>query len=50
MPHRYDTPWPFSDGTITHLIYSRGVGPSIVVLHELPGLIQECSRSWIHFV
>ena len=42
MPHRYDTPWPFSDGTITHLIYSRGVGPSIVVLHELPGLIQEC--------
>jgi dienelactone hydrolase len=39
---RYDSPWTFSDGTITHSIYSVGRGPDIVVLHELPGLIREC--------
>jgi dienelactone hydrolase len=39
---RYDSPWTFSDGTITHSIYSTGTGPDIVVLHELPGLIEQC--------
>jgi hypothetical protein len=42
MPHRYETPWTFSRCGITHSIYSIGVGPDVVVLHELPGLIQEC--------
>ena len=39
---RYDSPWTFSDGTIAHSIYSAGVGPDIVILHELPGLIEQC--------
>ena len=34
--------WTFSDGAITHSIYSAGTGPDIVVLHELPGLIEQC--------
>ena len=42
MPDRYEYPWRFSDSVITHKIYSRGAGPNIVVLHELPGLTREC--------
>src|SRR5262245_33473204 len=38
----YERPWTFSDGVITHEIYSRGAGPHIIVLHELPGLTREC--------
>jgi dienelactone hydrolase len=34
--------WTFSNGPITHSIYSAGAGPDIVVLHELPGLIEQC--------
>jgi hypothetical protein len=38
---RYDSPWTFSNGSIRHSIYSTGRGPDIVVLHELPGLIEQ---------
>ena len=38
----YDSPWTFSDGGITHQIYSIGTGPDVVILHELTGLIEEC--------
>jgi dienelactone hydrolase len=40
--NRYDSPWTFSDGGITHPIYSTGTGVDVVILHELPGLIEEC--------
>jgi dienelactone hydrolase len=39
---RYDPPWSFSDGGITHSIYSAGAGVPVVVLHELPGMVEEC--------
>jgi dienelactone hydrolase len=39
---RYEPPWTFSHGGITHPIYSTGIGANVVVLHELPGLTQEC--------
>jgi dienelactone hydrolase len=39
---QYEKPWPFSHGSITHSIYSAGKGPHVIVLHELPGLIEEC--------
>jgi dienelactone hydrolase len=39
---RYEAPWTFSSGGISHAIYSTGTGPSVLVLHELPGLIMEC--------
>lgn len=32
----------FSDGGITHPVYSRGAGPGVVVIHELPGLSEAC--------
>jgi dienelactone hydrolase len=38
----YDAPWMFSHNGIAHAVYSTGVGPHIVVLHELPGLSREC--------
>jgi dienelactone hydrolase len=34
--------WTFSNGAISHPIYSAGTGPDVVVLHELPGLIEQC--------
>ena len=39
---RYDAPWKFSDGGITHSVYSAGKGVPVVVLHELPGMVEEC--------
>ena len=39
---RYHAPWSFSDGGITHSIYSAGEGVPVVVLHELPGMVEEC--------
>jgi dienelactone hydrolase len=39
---RYEPPWTFSDGAISHPIYSAGTGPDVVVLHELPGMVEEC--------
>jgi hypothetical protein len=42
MPHRYEAPWAFSKYGMTHAIYSTGVGPDVVVLHELPGLTRDC--------
>jgi dienelactone hydrolase len=39
---RYDPPWTFADGDISHPIYSAGKGPSVIVLHELPGMMPEC--------
>src|SRR5258708_6578372 len=38
----YDPPWVFTEGAYTHSIYSVGTGPSVVVLHELPGLTTQC--------
>jgi len=39
---RYDEPWDFSDDCFTHPIYSTGRGPSVLVLHELPGMTEQC--------
>jgi dienelactone hydrolase len=39
---RYDPPWAFADGDISHAIYSAGNGPPVIVLHELPGMMTEC--------
>jgi dienelactone hydrolase len=39
---RYDAPWNFSDDGITHPVYSAGQGKPVVVLHELPGMVEEC--------
>jgi dienelactone hydrolase len=39
---RYDPPWAFTHGSISHLIYSGGKGPPVLVLHELPGMMPEC--------
>lgn len=39
---RYEAPWSFSSGGITHSIYSAGTGVPVIVLHELPGMVEEC--------
>ena len=39
---RYQSPWTFADGDISHPVYSAGKGPPVVVLHELPGMMPEC--------
>lgn len=39
---QYDPPWSFSSGGITHPVYSAGAGAPVVVLHELPGMVEEC--------
>lgn len=39
---RYEPAWTFADGNISHVIYSAGKGPPVVVLHELPGMVPEC--------
>lgn len=39
---RYDPPWTFTAGDISHPVYSAGKGPPVVVLHELPGMMPEC--------
>ena len=39
---QYDPPWPFSSGGITHPVYSAGAGVPVIVLHELPGMGEEC--------
>jgi dienelactone hydrolase len=39
---RYEPAWTFGHGDISHAIYSAGKGPPVVVLHELPGLIEQC--------
>jgi hypothetical protein len=41
IPH-YEIPWTFSHCGITHSIYSTGTRPNVIILHEMPGLIQEC--------
>ena len=38
---QYEPPWTFSDG-IAHSVYSAGAGVPVVVLHELPGMVEEC--------
>jgi len=30
-----------ADG-ITHTVYTRGTGPGVLLMHELPGMVQEC--------
>jgi dienelactone hydrolase len=39
---QYEAPWSFSAGRISHEVYSVGRGPDVVVLHELPGMIDQC--------
>jgi dienelactone hydrolase len=39
---KYDPPWTFSALGISHPIYSAGKGTPVVVLHELPGMVEEC--------
>jgi len=39
---RYEAPWPFEANGISHPIYSAGKGPPVIVLHELPGMVDEC--------
>ena len=39
---RYDPPWTFTHGDISHAVYSAGSGPPVIVLHELPGMMPEC--------
>jgi dienelactone hydrolase len=41
---QYQSPWTFSFGGITHAIYSAGVGPEVVVLHEAPGMTDACLK------
>jgi dienelactone hydrolase len=39
---RYEPPWTFAHQGISHAIYSTGKGRTVVVLHELPGMIEQC--------
>jgi dienelactone hydrolase len=39
---RYETPWTFSHDGISHPVYSAGKGPTVIVIHELPGMVAEC--------
>lgn len=39
---QYEPPWTFPDGGIAHSVYSAGAGVPVVVLHELPGMVEEC--------
>ena len=39
---RYEPPWTFAHQGISHPIYSTGRGRTVVVLHELPGMIEQC--------
>ena len=34
----------FPHENISHQLYTRGTGPGVVLIHELPGLTQECIR------
>jgi dienelactone hydrolase len=34
----------FTEGRISHWVYRDGKGPGVLVLHELPGMSQECIR------
>lgn len=34
----------FADGGIRHPVFRRGQGPGVVLIHELPGMTQECIR------
>jgi dienelactone hydrolase len=39
---RYEPPWTFAQQGISHPIYSAGSGRTVVILHELPGMIEQC--------
>ena len=39
---QYEGPWTFSAQGFSHSIFSAGKGPPVVVLHELPGMVEEC--------
>jgi dienelactone hydrolase len=41
---QYQSPWTFSAGGITHPIYSAGLGPEVVVLHEASGMTDACLK------
>ena len=34
--------FPFSHGQETYPVYRRGRGPGVLVIHELPGMTEEC--------
>jgi dienelactone hydrolase len=36
------TEFGFADGGIEHAVYRKGVGPGVLVMHELPGLTPQC--------
>lgn len=36
------TQFEFVDGEIEHTVYQKGVGPGVLVMHELPGLTPQC--------
>jgi dienelactone hydrolase len=36
------TQFDFADGGIEHAVYRKGVGPGVLVMHELPGLTPQC--------
>ena len=42
MPIEDFTKWTFTDGDITHDVYTRGAGPIVVLMHELPGMTKQC--------
>jgi len=31
-----------ADGGMTHTVYSRGTGPGVLLMHELPGMVPQC--------
>jgi dienelactone hydrolase len=39
------TTFPFSDGQWQRIVYRKGTGPAVVVMHEMPGITPAC----VHF-
>jgi dienelactone hydrolase len=42
MPIADFAQWSFTQGDITHEVYTRGFGPVVVLMHELPGMTPAC--------
>lgn len=40
----YNDPYFFEDGDIGHWVYTKGEGPAVLVMHELPGLTPACRK------
>jgi len=39
---QYEPPWSFAHRDIVHVVYSKGEGPGVVILHEVFGLDEGC--------